>query len=261
MGLGNTFSNAIVREIGRNYGKAISNSLMGSSHATPVSISSSNSLNNSRGSKYETKLDEYLQKFEVKGVIATFNSGQNMYNAFFELVSEAKDDNQISLYEISYLAEKVVDTTKGLIKVENALKELGDKDKAEIISQKKTDLYEFLEELDNELVIDELAVPEMSTLQKLAFPLSLISIDRIILFPKLIGSYIWAAIGLGSIYISSSLSSSPKNWFYFVLFYAITINPISKGGVWKLLKLRDNEIKTIDLAKQLKENLRILLKK
>jgi len=224
--------------------RSISEFFNGSSHATPVSISSSNSLNNSRGSKYETKLDEYLQKFEVKGVIATFNSGQNMYNAFFELVSEAKDDNQISLYEISYLAEKVVDTTKGLIKVENALKELGDKDKAEIISQKKTDLYEFLEELDNELVIDELAVPEMSTLQKLAFPLSLISIDRIILFPKLIGSYIWAAIGLGSIYISSSLSSSPKNWFFVALFYATVINPISKGGVWKVLKLRKMKFKT-----------------
>ena len=36
MSLGKTFTNAIVREIGRNYGKAISNSLMGDSHSTPV---------------------------------------------------------------------------------------------------------------------------------------------------------------------------------------------------------------------------------
>jgi hypothetical protein len=261
MGLGNTFTNAIVREIGRNYGKAISNSLMGNTHSTPISVTSSNSIKKSGGYNYETKLDEYLEKFEVKGVVATFNSGQNMYNAFFDLVSTAKDDNQISLYEISYLAEKVVDTTKGLIKVENALIELGDKDKAGIISQKKTDLYEFLEELDNGLIIDELSVPPLSNLQKIAFPLSLLALDRIILFPKLFGSYFWAAFGLGSIYLSTNYSSSPKHWFYVLVVYTLLVNPISKGGVWKILELRKNETRTIELAKQLKETLRLLLKK
>ncbi len=261
MGLGSTFTNAIVREIGRNYGKAISNSLMGNTHSTPISITSSNSINKRGGNKYETKLDEYLQKFEVKGAVATFNSGQNMYNAFFELASNAKDDNQISLYEISYLAEKVVDTTKGLIKVENALIELGAKDKAEIISQKKTDLYEFLEELDNGLIVEELVVPPLSTLQKLAFPLSLLALDRIVLFPKLFGSYFWAICGIGSIYLSTNYSTSPKNWFYVLAIYTILINPISKGGIWKLLKIRKNEARTIELAKQLKETLRVLLKK
>lgn len=261
MGLGNTFTNAIVREIGRNYGKAISNSLMGNSHSTPISVSSSNSIKKSGGYKYETKLDEYLEKFEVKGVVATFNSGQNMYNAFFELASNAKDDNQISLYEISYLAEKVVDTTKGLIKVENALIELGDKDKADIISQKKTDLYEFLEELDIGLIVDELSVPPLSILQKIAFPLSLLALDRIILFPKLFGSYFWAAFGLGSIYLSTNYSSSPQNWFYVLVVYNLLVNPISKGGIWKLTELRKNEARTIELAKQLKETLRLLLKK
>lgn len=261
MGLGNTFTNAIVREIGRNYGKAISNSLMGNTHSTPISVTSSNSIKKSGGYNYETKLDEYLEKFEVKGVVATFNSGQNMYNAFFELVSNAKDDSQISLYEITYLAEKVVDTTKGLIKVENALIELGDKDKAEIISQKKTDLYEFLEELDNGLIVDELSAPPLSTLQKIAFPSSLLALDRIILFPKLFGSYFWAAFGIGSIYLSTNYSSSPKHWFYVLLVYTLLVNPISKGGIWKLLELRKNEARTIELAKQLKELLRLLLKK
>ena len=261
MGLGNTFTNAIVREIGRNYGKAISNSLMGNTHSTPISITSSNSINKRGGYKYETKLDEYLEKFEVKGAVATFNSGQNMYNAFFELASDAKADNQISLYEISYLADKVVDTTKGLIKVENALIELGDKAKAEIISQKKTDLYEFLEELDNGLLVDELTVPPLSTTHKIAFPLSLLALDRIILFPKLFGSYFWAVFGIGSIYLSTQFSASPKNWFYGVLIYTILINPISKGGIWRLLQLRKYENRTIELANQLKETLRLLLKK
>ena len=261
MGLGSTFTNAIVREIGRNYGKAISNSLMGNAHSTPISIASSNSIKSRGGRKYETKLDEYLEKFEIKGAVATFNSGQNMYNAFFELASEAKADNQISLYEISYLADKVVDTTKGLIKVENALIELGDKGKAEIISQKKTDLYEFLEELDNGLLVDELTVSPLSTTQKIAFPLSLLALDRIVLFPKLFGSYFWAIFGVGLTYFSINNSSSTKNGFYVLAIYTILINPISKGGIWKLLKLKKNEKRTIELAKQLKETLRVLLKK
>ena len=36
MGLASTFTNSIVREIGRNYGKSISNDLLGDSHSTPV---------------------------------------------------------------------------------------------------------------------------------------------------------------------------------------------------------------------------------
>ena len=33
-----TFTNAIIREIGRNYGKAISNALLGDKHANPVRL-------------------------------------------------------------------------------------------------------------------------------------------------------------------------------------------------------------------------------
>ena len=36
MGLGKTFTRSIVREIGRNYGKAASNYLLGDKHSTPI---------------------------------------------------------------------------------------------------------------------------------------------------------------------------------------------------------------------------------
>jgi len=36
MGLGKTFTNSLVREIGRNYGKAASNYLLGDKHSTPI---------------------------------------------------------------------------------------------------------------------------------------------------------------------------------------------------------------------------------
>ena len=36
MGLGKTFTHSIAREIGRNYGKAASNYLLGDKHSTPI---------------------------------------------------------------------------------------------------------------------------------------------------------------------------------------------------------------------------------
>ena len=122
-------------------------------------------------------------------------------------------------------------------------------------------MYEFLEELDNGLLVDELTVSPLSTTQKIAFPLSLLALDRIVLFPKLFGSYFWAIFGISILYLSTNNSSSSKDGLYVLGIYTILINPISKGGIWKLLKLKKNEKRTIELAKQLKETLRVLLKK
>ena len=91
MGLGNTFTRSIIREIGRNYGKAVSNSLLGDKHSTPIRmVGNSNDVTRKRGTKYHNKLDELLQKLSIKGATATFNQGQNIYNAYFELVEEAQ---------------------------------------------------------------------------------------------------------------------------------------------------------------------------
>ena len=66
MGLASTFTNSIVREIGRNYGKSISNDLLGDSHSTPVRmVQGSTDITRKRGRIYENKLDEYLQKFSI----------------------------------------------------------------------------------------------------------------------------------------------------------------------------------------------------
>ena len=94
MGLASTFTNSIVREIGRNYGKSISNNLLGDSHSTPVRMvrGGQTDITRKRGRIYENKLDEYLQKFSIKGATATFNQGQNIFNAYFELAEEALPD-------------------------------------------------------------------------------------------------------------------------------------------------------------------------
>jgi tRNA G37 N-methylase Trm5 len=87
MSLGKTFTNAIVREIGRNYGKAISNSLMGDSHSTPVRMVGGD-VSRMRGRTYRNKLDEAIEKFTVKGTVATFNAGINIHTQYFSLVEE-----------------------------------------------------------------------------------------------------------------------------------------------------------------------------
>ena len=72
---GRTFTNAIIREIGRNYGKVISNKLMGNSHLAPVRVNGQASVRGSRR-KFESKRDEHRQKFSIKGKLATFNQAQ-----------------------------------------------------------------------------------------------------------------------------------------------------------------------------------------
>lgn len=260
MSLGNTFTHAIVREIGRNYGKVISNSLLGGLHATPISITSS-SINNSRGYKYETKLDEYMQKLEVRGINATFNQGQNIYNAFFELVSEAWDDGRISLYEISYLSEKIIDATKSLTKIEEALKELGANDKATIIIQKQADLYEFLNELDENFNLNDHMVRPFTPIEKMSFLYSIFQFDRILLFPKSFNSYFWLLLGIFMAYLNIFVFPNSYTYLIFSLFYAVLINPVFKGGCWKILQIKKYEKEVFRIAKELKENLKYVLKK
>ena len=261
MGLGSPFTNSIVREIGRNYGKAISNSLMGDSHSTPVRVSGSNSSSNAK--KYDSKLDAYLNKFEIKGKLATFNQGQNMFNAFFELVEEAKVDGEIDLFDINYLAKKVVDTTKGLNKVEAALIELGDAKNAEIIAQKKTDLYEFLEELENGIDISNIDVPAFGKKGIIGLILMFFSFDRLYLYPKSFWSYIFGAYGifcLARFYQATQTIEIRQYSFYFLFgmlsAYFIIINPVSQGGFWKYLK----ELKVQKLTYELTLSLKSLLK-
>jgi hypothetical protein len=73
--------------------------------------------------------------------LATFNQGQNIFNAYFELAEEAQSDGSIDLTELVYLVQKYRDTLSGLKKVQHALIELGDEKKAAVIEEKQRDLY------------------------------------------------------------------------------------------------------------------------
>lgn len=158
------FTKAIVREIGRNVGKAASNMLLGDSHSTPyrrVGVSSSNKTknvsttkktvlgSNSGGYKYENNLDRLIKKFQIRGKIATFNSAQNIYNEYFILVAQAYKDENFSLSEISYLIKQYHRTLDTLNTIARALAELGAKEKSKIVIDKMLSMKDFMIELDN----------------------------------------------------------------------------------------------------------------
>ena len=166
------------------------------------------------------------------------------------------------------MAKKVVDTTKGLNKVETALKELGDEKNAELIAQKKTDLYEFIEELDNSIIIEELTVPSLGNKGAISIGLMFLCFDRLYLYPRSFWGYLFGAYGIFCFFrFYQSLlipAMSPYSHYLILgmlaLYFAI-INPISQGGFWKYRKELKIQKLTYELTLSLKDLLRQLLKR
>jgi len=266
MGLASTFTNSIVREIGRNYGKSISNNLLGDSHSTPVRMvrGGQTDITRKRGRIYENKLDEYLQKFSIKGAIATFNQGQNIFNAYFELAEEAQSDGSIDLTELVYLVQKYRDTLSGLKKVQQALIELGDEKKAAVIEEKQKDLYEFLQALDEALKTEAMVRHSVMGKQTLiGFLLMFFSLDAVFLFPKRWQSYVYVGYFFLGLYLGNSRSEDVGGTLGFAMaFYSvywILLNPIFKAGVWRYIGELKRKNKLVDLSLQMKGIMKELL--
>jgi len=125
MGLGDVFVRSVVREVGRNYGKSISNSLLGNSHSTPVRVVGGGYLGEGTGGrKYKHQLEKICKTWSIKGPTATFNVAQNMYKSFFDLVEEAQKDGNVNINEVLELTKAFVDMRPQLKKVEIALEQL-----------------------------------------------------------------------------------------------------------------------------------------
>jgi hypothetical protein len=152
-----TFTNAIIREIGRNYGKAISNSLLGNKHSNPVRIVSSPRVlcAGTGGRNYPNKLEKLLATYEIKGHTATFNVAQNMTNYYMDLVEDAQADGTISLLETKYLLEMFKKTHKEMSRLVTALEDLDKPDWAEKVDKKDDDLWAFILELQSNFVVPE----------------------------------------------------------------------------------------------------------
>lgn len=152
-----TFTNAIIREVGRNYGKAISNALLGDKHSNPVRIvGQQRPLGAGTGGRnYPNKLEKLLATYEIKGHTATFNVAQNMVNYYMDLVEEAQADGVVSLLETSYLLDLFAKCHKQLGRLYTALKDLDKSDWADKVNQKDLDLWDFILEMHSEFVVPE----------------------------------------------------------------------------------------------------------
>lgn len=151
MSLGNLFVNSVVREIGRNYGRAMSNTLLGDAHSIPVRTLGAGT----GGRNYTNALHRICETWTIKGPTATFNVGQNMYKAFFDLVEEAQQDKKINLEELFQLMSEWAYFRKEYVKVIDALRQLEDNKKADILDKLDDAIFEFFIELNNELIVPE----------------------------------------------------------------------------------------------------------
>jgi len=265
MGAGKTFTNAIIREIGRNYGKAISNQIMGNSHATPISMTGSRSGNR----KYESKLDELIQKLSIKGKVATLNQGQNIHIEFFSIVEEYNKDGIIDISEFYSLASYIPKVVKALNTIQTALTEFEDTKGIELMNSKIQDVQDFkntLIESFEAAINDKDWQNPVKQKSKTAMLLSLISLDRIYLYSKNWKSYLPPMFLVLLFYIlffdsndkrfELTASNFIAAWLEFIFLYSLVWNPLFKGGVWKyrkenkaLRKAHDNLSEVLEMLK------------
>lgn len=150
MGLGDVFVRSVVREVGRNYGKSISNSLLGNSHSTPIRVVDGGYLGQGTGGRnYKHQLEKICKTWTIKGPTATFNVAQNMYKSFFDLVDEAQNDGIVDVNEVLELMKTFVEMRPQLKKVETALEQLERIDLSKKVDELDDSLFDFFVELNN----------------------------------------------------------------------------------------------------------------
>ena len=268
MGLGKTFTNSIVREIGRNYGKAASNYLLGDKHSTPIRmVGGGNGVARKRGRVYDNDFDKVLKKFEIKGAQATLNQVLNIHSEYFSLVEEANADNVIDLDEMNFLVQELPRGISVLERAKSALIDLGKQDFADKAEEKIESFKDFMKNLDGALKIEDLPETKFNPIAFLFFFLSFIGLDRLYFYPNNFWSYIYAVIGISFPYwilagegfygqapsdlgsgmlIYSVLSISMPFW------YGMLLNPIRTGGYWQYRDIKKRQEANNKLAVSIK---------
>ena len=220
MSLGKTFTNAIVREIGRNYGKAISNSLMGDSHSTPVRMLGGD-VSRMRGRTYRNKLDEAIEKFTVKGTIATFNAGINIHTQYFSLVEEANADNVLDIGEAKYLMSEVPRVVRTLKQIKCVMLDNSDLSRADKIQEKIEEVIDFAKLVHDTIDVQKFPVVIDEDKLKKASLLSIVGLD------------LWALKGPTSglfpllLLLSSMAISIQKHTYWYAVGYLVLYNIVS----------------------------------
>jgi hypothetical protein len=266
MGLGKTFTNSIVREVGRNYGKAISNSLLGDKHSTPHRIVGNNSVDRKRGRIYHNDLDKAIQKFEIKGHQATFNQALNIHSEFFQLVDEANADGSINLNEIVFLVKSSRLAIPTLERAKGALIDHDKQDVAEKVNAKIIDISDFIKTLNDSLDVNQLPIVKFKPMAALFGILSFWGVDRLYFSPKDFKSYVFAALGLspfliGTYAYATGINAESLPDYLLLLFglgttvpiwYFLWYNRKKDGGYWGYRRNKKHQKAMNKLATELK---------
>lgn len=263
MGLGKTFTNSIAREIGRNYGKAASNYLLGDKHSTPIRMVGSNYVGRKRGRVYENDFDKHIKKFEIKTAKTTFSQILNIHNEFFTLVDEAQADGVIDLQELKFLVQQIPRAISTCKRGAEAIAELGDNELSKKANEKVEGFKEFMKSLNASLDISKLPEIKFNPIVFLFFFLSFIGLDRVYFNPKKISGYFFAGLGLGFPYWINYISNSDTNpdgfmLLYFwlsvslPLWYGMILNPYQNGGYWGYQDVKKRQKANNNLAAELK---------
>jgi hypothetical protein len=222
MSLGKTFTNAIVREIGRNYGKAISNTLMGDSHSTPVRMVGSSDVGRMRGRTYRNKLDEALEKFTIKGTFATFNAGLNIHAQYFSLVEEANADGVLDISEVKYLMSEAPRVIGALESVKGAMVDNDDVKRSDKITEKIQETIDFVKLVHDSIEVEKFPVVIDEKLLKQAGLLTLVGLDQFVLAKSKVATVVSVLLLIGSTAWSISTYSG-----WYVLGYLLIYNLVS----------------------------------
>lgn len=267
MGLGKTFTNSIVREIGRNYGKAISNSLLGDKHSTPHRLVGSTAIDRKRGRVYQNDLDKAIKKFEIKGFQATFNQALNIHSEYFELVDEANADGAIDLNELLFLIKSSKLAIPTLERAKGALIDYDKQDLADKVEAKITDISDFIKTLNSSLDVNKLPEVKFNPVAALFGLLSFFGLDRVYFSPKKFKSYYIAFFGLSPYFIAAYANEMKINMeelpSYLLLiggvgvtmplWYFLWYNRKIDGGYWGYRRNKKKKEAHNSLAIQLKE--------
>lgn len=160
MNLGKSFVNSMVREVGRNYGKAISNRLLGDKHSTPYRRVGGGSAPNAsytasapakkRMSNLERLLNNFTRKTTEK---STVTQALNLYDAYFTEVHEAQAaGGAIDLAEAEFLVQKSKEVIRLINSSLEQLTVVNKMDNAPLLEQKKQEIKDFIAGLDEAMI-------------------------------------------------------------------------------------------------------------
>ncbi|MCC5917064.1 MAG: hypothetical protein JJU02_07020 [Cryomorphaceae bacterium] len=171
MKLGKNFVNSMVREVGRNYGKAISNTLLGDRHSTPYrrvgsqkrqsgeQIHTAGPAARKRMNKLENIIRDFTRKTTESSILT---QALNIYDEYFNEVSEARQNGgAIDLSEALFLVEKSQDVIRLISNSIEQLQIINKTDKIPLLEEKATEIRDFIMGIDQFLreQLDDLEKP------------------------------------------------------------------------------------------------------